>query len=70
LKKTKKKKNFPDICLDKECQDKTKTACTKKLPCGHFCGGIKGEKQHLYCLVEITKSILEENPREEEKVNP
>ena len=39
------------------------TACDKIHKCGHFCGGIRGEKKCLPCLkpecVEIHKKTLE-----------
>ena len=38
------------LCTDKECIEYSKTACTKALTCGHFCGGIKDEEVCLPCL--------------------
>lgn len=39
-----------NICLDPSCIEKSKEACHTMLPCGHSCGGIAGEDNHLPCL--------------------
>ncbi|XP_063236464.1 E3 ubiquitin-protein ligase MYCBP2 isoform X2 [Bacillus rossius redtenbacheri] len=39
-----------NICADQECQEHARHACSKLLPCGHVCGGIKGESPCLPCL--------------------
>lgn len=39
-----------DICNNKDCQELASSACTKMLPCGHPCGGVKGEQKCLPCL--------------------
>lgn len=38
------------VCDDPDCQERAKNACRKSLPCGHMCGGVKEEKEHLPCL--------------------
>ncbi|XP_069130438.1 LOW QUALITY PROTEIN: E3 ubiquitin-protein ligase MYCBP2-like [Argopecten irradians] len=39
-----------NVCADAECQEHAQNACTKVLPCGHACGGIKNEDPCLPCL--------------------
>lgn len=39
-----------NVCSDAECQEHGRNACTKILPCGHTCGGIKNEESCLPCL--------------------
>ncbi|KAL3283868.1 hypothetical protein HHI36_018037 [Cryptolaemus montrouzieri] len=39
-----------NVCADHECQEYSKTACTKLLNCGHMCGGILDESKCLPCL--------------------
>ncbi|CAI9731993.1 E3 ubiquitin-protein ligase MYCBP2-like [Octopus vulgaris] len=39
-----------NVCSDAECQEHGRNACTKTLPCGHTCGGIKNEESCLPCL--------------------
>ncbi|XP_023712844.2 E3 ubiquitin-protein ligase MYCBP2 [Cryptotermes secundus] len=39
-----------NICADQECQEHARNACNKLHPCGHMCGGIKGEAVCLPCL--------------------
>nr|CAD7199865.1 unnamed protein product [Timema douglasi] len=39
-----------NICADQECQEHARNACSKLHPCGHMCGGIKGEATCLPCL--------------------
>jgi len=41
-----------DVCNSPECIEKRGLSCESKLPCGHACGGVSGEKQHLLCLKE------------------
>jgi E3 ubiquitin-protein ligase MYCBP2 len=41
-----------DICPKKECQEVSKSACSKMLPCGHSCKGFAGEKKCMPCLEE------------------
>ena len=38
------------VCGDKACVDKARGACTKTHPCGHHCGGVRGERDCLPCL--------------------
>lgn len=38
------------VCNHPECQEHAKNACTKTLPCGHACGGIRDEDPCLFCL--------------------
>ncbi|KAK9824279.1 hypothetical protein WJX72_009118 [[Myrmecia] bisecta] len=38
------------ICRSPACQGKLREACTKELPCGHRCGGVRGEEECLPCL--------------------
>jgi E3 ubiquitin-protein ligase MYCBP2 len=38
-----------NVCRDDECQEKLEHACTKTLPCGHVCGGVRGEETCLPC---------------------
>lgn len=58
---------FSDICADEECQDKLKLACKYRHACGHSCGGVANEKQHLACLHEncAEKNGLAEDIAEE-----
>ncbi|CAD5224052.1 unnamed protein product [Bursaphelenchus okinawaensis] len=37
-------------CNYTECQEMLRNACTKVLPCGHWCSGINGEKECLPCF--------------------
>eukprot|EP00457_Paulinella_chromatophora_P001875 gb/GEZN01001877.1/.p1 GENE.gb/GEZN01001877.1/~~gb/GEZN01001877.1/.p1 ORF type:complete len:775 (-),score=116.06 gb/GEZN01001877.1/:289-2613(-) len=39
-----------DVCTEEECRDKRDAVCTKKLACGHPCGGVRNEKKCLPCL--------------------
>ncbi|KAJ3430755.1 e3 ubiquitin-protein ligase mycbp2 [Anaeramoeba flamelloides] len=41
-----------EVCNSSGCVELFKNACNKKLPCGHFCCGIKDEEVHLGCLQE------------------
>eukprot|EP00250_Pteridium_aquilinum_P018154 c23969_g8_i1 orf=150-2060(+) len=38
------------VCDAKECKKQLQQACTRKLECGHRCGGIKSERACLPCL--------------------
>ena len=38
------------VCRAGECQARLKGSCTKTLPCGHPCGGVRGEATCLPCL--------------------
>lgn len=38
-------------CASERCRSLLATACIATLPCGHPCGGVKGETQCLPCLV-------------------
>lgn len=42
----------PQVCSSPECRDKLKHACTKRLPCGHPCGGLRGERPCIPCVRE------------------
>eukprot|EP00058_Branchiostoma_floridae_P002865 XP_002588353.1 hypothetical protein BRAFLDRAFT_81492 [Branchiostoma floridae] len=39
-----------NVCADPECQEHARNACTRTLPCGHPCGGVKDEDTCLPCL--------------------
>lgn len=41
-----------DICNKKECQESSKSACSRMHPCGHPCRGFAGEKNCIPCLDE------------------
>lgn len=43
---------FEDVCDGEECINKAHQSCPRKLPCGHFCGGVRTEQEHLPCLQE------------------
>eukprot|EP01029_Cantina_marsupialis_P027411 TRINITY_DN766_c0_g1_i2.p1 TRINITY_DN766_c0_g1~~TRINITY_DN766_c0_g1_i2.p1 ORF type:complete len:3952 (+),score=1641.27 TRINITY_DN766_c0_g1_i2:307-12162(+) len=45
------------ICRDEECQEKAKQSCTATLSCGHCCGGIVDEDNHLPCLHGCETSV-------------
>ena len=38
------------VCTQPDCQEYSKQACVKHLPCGHPCNGIAGEAECLPCL--------------------
>ncbi|CAI5999912.1 unnamed protein product [Closterium sp. NIES-65] len=38
------------VCGEEQCREKLKAACTRTSPCGHPCGGVRGEVQCLPCL--------------------
>jgi hypothetical protein len=38
------------VCGAAECRSKLRRACTKRLPCGHACGGLRGEAPCLPCV--------------------
>lgn len=38
------------VCERKECKQQLQRACTRKLECGHRCGGVRGERSCLPCL--------------------
>ncbi|KNC53818.1 uncharacterized protein AMSG_12273 [Thecamonas trahens ATCC 50062] len=40
-----------DVCNDAECMERSEQVCVDVLECGHPCGGVRGEKEHLPCLV-------------------
>ncbi|XP_072332276.1 E3 ubiquitin-protein ligase MYCBP2 isoform X3 [Scyliorhinus torazame] len=44
------------VCSDTDCQEYSKTACSKTHSCGHPCGGVKGEEHCLPCLHGCDKS--------------
>jgi E3 ubiquitin-protein ligase MYCBP2 len=39
-----------EVCDSEECRAKAELSCRARLPCGHPCGGIINEKEHLPCL--------------------
>eukprot|EP01095_Lingulamoeba_sp_RSL-Kostka_P009076 TRINITY_DN3106_c1_g1_i1.p1 TRINITY_DN3106_c1_g1~~TRINITY_DN3106_c1_g1_i1.p1 ORF type:complete len:449 (-),score=163.39 TRINITY_DN3106_c1_g1_i1:81-1427(-) len=39
-----------EVCNDDECREKAEICCGTILDCGHFCGGIRDENEHLTCL--------------------
>lgn len=45
-------------CDDKECIEKDKYACLKKLQCGHECLGVKDATECLPCLDEECNKIV------------
>ena len=49
------------VCDDPDCQERAKNACRKSLPCGHMCGGVKDEKEHLPCLHGCQESELKQD---------
>lgn len=38
------------VCSQSECMEFARNACSRVLPCGHLCGGIRDESQCLPCL--------------------
>ena len=44
-------------CNREDCQALLKESCTVVHPCGHLCGGIVGEEEHLPCL-RCSKDLL------------
>lgn len=48
------------VCAHEDCTQFLDVACDKVLPCGHYCGGIKGEESCLPCLTchSDRKSLL------------
>eukprot|EP00249_Psilotum_nudum_P016899 c26043_g1_i1 orf=138-2213(+) len=38
------------VCRASECRKRLSQACTRSLECGHFCGGVRGERFCLPCL--------------------
>ncbi|XP_043928839.1 E3 ubiquitin-protein ligase MYCBP2 [Protopterus annectens] len=44
------------VCSDSDCQEYAKAACSRTLPCGHLCGGVKNEEHCLPCLHGCDKS--------------
>lgn len=38
------------VCADEECVGKRELSCQRMLPCGHPCGGVRGESTCLPCL--------------------
>ncbi|XP_050683096.1 E3 ubiquitin-protein ligase MYCBP2 [Leptidea sinapis] len=45
-----------NICADQQCQEHGREACSRTLGCGHFCGGVRGERTCLPCLFGCTHS--------------
>ena len=43
---------FMDVCEEAACVDLMDQSCDKVLPCGHCCGGFRGEQKCLPCLHE------------------
>ncbi|XP_065186981.1 E3 ubiquitin-protein ligase MYCBP2-like isoform X2 [Sycon ciliatum] len=39
-----------DVCTKRQCKERNASACSKRLPCGDWCGGIAGEEKCLPCL--------------------
>lgn len=37
------------VCKNEECQNKLKICCNKKLPCGHYCIGLKDDTECIEC---------------------
>ncbi|CAG9138191.1 unnamed protein product [Plutella xylostella] len=51
-----------NVCADQQCQDHGKESCARVLPCGHLCGGVRGEKTCLPCLFGCTAAVAGEAP--------
>lgn len=45
------------VCEDDLCLDRAKLTCTRTHPCGHPCGGVRGEKQCLPCLRHCSTAL-------------
>jgi len=45
-----------DCCDSACCREKLSAACTRHLPCGHACGGVREEQRCLPCLSGCTDS--------------
>lgn len=43
---------YDNICTSDTCLERREFACTEMLACGHPCPGIKGESEHMSCLLE------------------
>lgn len=50
-----------NVCAESECQEYSRTACSKTLPCGHQCGGVKDEANCLPCLHGCVSSDLKQD---------
>jgi len=46
------------VCSDTDCVAFSHTACTKILPCGHYCGGIADEEECLPCLHGCSSTMM------------
>jgi E3 ubiquitin-protein ligase MYCBP2 len=46
------------VCSDSDCIAFSHAACSKVLPCGHFCGGIVDEVECLPCLNGCSSTIM------------
>ena len=46
------------VCSDSDCVAFSHTACSKILPCGHFCGGIADEVECLPCLHGCSSTMM------------
>ena len=46
-----------DVCNDKECRDRYYISCKKRLPCGHKCFGVNGERQCPPCIDKECKQF-------------
>uniref|UniRef100_A0A6A7FXV8 RanBP-type and C3HC4-type zinc finger-containing protein 1 n=1 Tax=Hirondellea gigas TaxID=1518452 RepID=A0A6A7FXV8_9CRUS len=44
-----------DVCTEDECIERRGQSCSTTLGCGHACGGVSDEKEHLPCLGEDCK---------------
>ncbi|KAJ2954521.1 hypothetical protein O0L34_g2805 [Tuta absoluta] len=40
-----------NVCADQQCQEHGREACNRVLSCGHVCGGVRGERVCLPCLL-------------------
>jgi hypothetical protein len=57
-----------DVCPADECQQLAQASCDRRLPCGHACCGILGERECgpcLHCLADKTASEYETTLRED-----
>ena len=52
------------VCSDASCQEKAGLACRRLLPCGHPCGGTKGEDRCCACLVPGCNGRSKDNAKD------
>ena len=54
-----------NVCNDDFCMTSARTVCQKRLPCGHLCCGIRGEKVCLPCLEPDCEAHIEAEMKED-----